>query len=106
MPTSTILKYALVNALWTAMYIILIATSMNMAPVIFGNGPDKTVLIPIVMLSLFVFSAALCGALFLGRPILWYLDGKKKEAVTLFVYTLGIFLVVTVMMLIVLYFTR
>ncbi len=101
---TSIIKYALANALWTALYVILIVTFMNSAPAIFGHG--QSVLIPIVMLLLFVFSAALCGALFLGRPILWYLDGKKKEAVTLFAYTLVVFLVVTVLMLLVLYILK
>jgi hypothetical protein len=96
-----IIKYALANALWTALYIILIAIFFNNAQAMFGNG--KTILIPIVMLLLFVFSATLCGALVLGRPILWYLDGKKKEAITLFIYTTVVLLVVTVLMMIVLY---
>jgi len=44
---------------------------------------------PIIGLTLFVLSAAVTGALVLGRPILLYLDGKKAEAVRFFGYTLG-----------------
>jgi len=59
---------------------------------------------PIVMLSLFVFSAALTGTLIFGRPILWYLDGKKSEAISLFAYTLAIFLTITIFAFVALYF--
>jgi hypothetical protein len=47
-----------------------------------------------LMLSLLVFSAALVGSLIFGRPILWYLDNKKKEAVLLLAYTLASFFVI------------
>jgi hypothetical protein len=101
MNKQNIIKYALVNALWTALYIILIGTFLYSAPAVFGHGQNA--LIPVVMLLLFVFSAALCGALVLGRPILWYWEGNKKEAILLFAYTLAILFVVTIVMLIVLY---
>lgn len=96
-----ILKYASLNALWTAFYVILVAIFLNSAGHIFGS--EKTILIPIAMLLLFVFSASLCGALVLGRPVLWYMDGKKKEAITLFVYTLVVFFVVTLLAFLALY---
>jgi hypothetical protein len=63
-----------------------------------GNGflgKNNTILIPIAMLMLFVFSAAFTGILILGRPVMWYLDGKKKEAIYLLFYTLLVFFVVT-----------
>ena len=47
------------------------------------------------MLMLFVFSAAFTGTLVLGRPIVWYLNGKKREALSLLFYTLGVFLAIT-----------
>lgn len=99
-----IIKYALVNGLWTALYIILIATLFSSAQNIAGNGPS--VLIPVVMLLLFVFSATLTGALILGRPILWYLEGRKKESVILLSYTMAVLFVVTIVMLVVLYISK
>lgn len=90
-----IVKHAIINALATALYVILIAsliTSLgSMVPV-----ENKTVLAPIAMLMLFVFSAALTGFLVFGRPVMWYLDGKKREALSLLFYTLGIFFVITI----------
>lgn len=87
-----IVKYAAANALLTALYIVLIALFFSNAQTIFGDG--KSILIPIAMLMLFVFSAAVCAALILGRPILWYLDNRKSEALQLFGYTLAVFFVV------------
>jgi hypothetical protein len=46
-----------------------------------------------------MLSSAVTGALVLGRPILWYLDGKRKEAVALVLCALGIFLALTVAVL-------
>lgn len=59
MPNQNILKYALANALWTALYIILIGGFFNNAQAIFGDG--QKMLIPVVMLLLFVFSATRDG---------------------------------------------
>lgn len=101
-----IIKYALVNALYTVLYIILVGTFLSSLPRIFGSVEEPNMLIPIFMLMLFVFSAALTGSLVLGRPILWYLDGKKIEAIKLFGYTLGIFFAVAVVIFVLLYLTR
>jgi|SRR3989344_7974523 len=88
-----IVKNALLNASAAAVYVVAVALFLFYVPKSFG--PVDNVLIPIVMLLLFVFSAALMGVLIFGRPILWYLDGKKQEAFLLLVYTLAIFLLVT-----------
>ena len=90
-----IIKHAFINASLTALYIIGISSFLFYVSRFFDS--PNTVLIPIMMLSLFVFSAALTGSLIFGRPILWYLEGKKEEAVFLLIYTLGIFLVITLL---------
>jgi len=87
-------KYAAISAIGTAVYVSLIASVMFFAEK--GLlGSNRTILIPIAMLMLFVFSAAFTGFLVFGRPIIWYWDGKKKEALALLFYTLGIFLAIT-----------
>jgi membrane-bound metal-dependent hydrolase YbcI (DUF457 family) len=43
-------------------------------------GPADTILIPISLLSLLVLSVLVMGSLFLLRPVTFYLDGKKEEA--------------------------
>lgn len=88
-----IIKRAFIDALGTTLYIILIVLfifSMQMFSAKTGN-----ILIPIAMLLLFVSSAAITGFLVFGKPIMLYIDGKKKEAITLLGYTIGILFLIT-----------
>jgi hypothetical protein len=92
------IKYALLNSLGTTIYIALVASFLYFV----GNNSsstDKSVFIPIAMLMLLVLSVATVGSLIFGRPILWYLDGKKKESLKLLLWTLGIFLALTIVIL-------
>ena len=89
-----VIKYAVINSLGTAAYIVLVVSLIFFLGNKFSGG-DETIFIPIAMLMLFVFSAAFTGTLIFGRPIVWYLNGKKKDAVLLLAYTLGIFLAIT-----------
>ena len=86
------------NAVGTTLYIVVVASFFFNAQNLFGSdgGDKKTILIPIMMLLLFVLSAAITGSLVLGRPVLWYLDGQKKEALSLLAYTLGFLFVITI----------
>ena len=69
-------------------YVSGVALIMRNGERIFGDKPDNF-WSPVLFLMLFVLSAAVTGALVLGRPILLYWDGAKKEALTFFGYTLG-----------------
>jgi hypothetical protein len=91
-----IIKVAATNAIATALYVVSIGTFMFYVPRMFAEDKD-TVFIPIAILMMFVWSASVCCALLFGRPILWYMDGRKKEAVSLIFATLGIFFVITVL---------
>lgn len=95
MSKSEIIKYAIINALSTALYIIIIVLSINYFGHTLQKTPD-TIIIPMGMLMLFVFSAALTGTLVLGRPTMWYLDNRKKEAIQLLLSTLIIILMITI----------
>ncbi len=97
-----IIKNALINAIATTLYVVVVALSMTYAE---NLGDIETPLLPVFMLLLFVFSAALVGTLIFGRPILWYLDGRKKDAVVLLAYTLWIlfvFIIITLLKIILL----
>lgn len=50
---------------------------------------ERSPLIPVFMLLLFVISATVMGLLVLGKPIMMYLSGQKKEAVTFLIATVG-----------------
>jgi hypothetical protein len=53
----------------------------------FGGRSDF--LIPVFALLLFVISASITGLLVLGKPILLYWDGRKRESVVLLFATLA-----------------
>lgn len=48
------------------------------------------------MLSLLVFSAAIMAFFFFYQPVVLLIEGKKKEALSYFLKTLGVFGVITV----------
>src|SRR3972149_12222878 len=92
-------KTALINALATTAYIIAVGSFMYYGSIV-KLGRANTFLIPVTLLLLFVFSAALTGFLIFGKPAQMYVDGKKKEALSLLSYTLGIFSVITFLSLV------
>ena len=98
-----ILPYAFLNALGTALYVVLVASFMFSLERIFADTPDNAnIMAPVAMLMLLVFSVALVGSLIFGRAVIWYSDGKKKEAVYLVVWTLGILFVITIIVILIL----
>ena len=80
----------------TAAYIILVVSFIFSLQVFFP-GLEDNIIIPISMLLLFVCSAAITGFLVFGKPVMLYIDGKKREAVLLLSYTLGVLFIITVM---------
>lgn len=100
---NNIIKNAVVNATGTALYVVIIALFLSNAQSIFGPDEPKTMLIPVLMLLLLILSAAITGSLVFGRPILWYLDGKKQEALSLLGYTLAVLFAITLFVLVILY---
>lgn len=69
------------------LYVLGIAILLSKGENIFGA--EDTLYIPIFMILLFVVSATTVGGLVLGRPILMYWDGKKKEALKFLSMTVG-----------------
>ena len=96
------IKTAFVNAFTTALYIIFIV-SFIFSLQVFAPKEDN-IIIPISMLLLFVCSAAITGFLVFGKPVMLYVDGKKKEAVSLLSYTLAILFIITLLSFIFLIF--
>jgi len=89
-----------INALLAAAYIVFVVLLITYGPAYVRDKPD-TILAPMAMLSLLVFSVALMGYLFFLQPVQMFLDGQKHEAVELFTKTLGAFAVITGFVLIV-----
>jgi hypothetical protein len=95
-------KNPIVNALSASAYIVVGVTVMTFVTQSLKNKPD-TFFAPIVFLSLLTLSVAVMAYLFFYQPLLMFMDGKKKEAVNLFVKTVGIFAVITAVVLILLF---
>jgi len=86
-----IFKRAAINALLAFAYVTAVGLFMSNASRIFGQ--KDTVLTPVAVLMLLVFSAALMGILVFSQPLMWYIDGKKKAALNLLGYTMAALLV-------------
>jgi hypothetical protein len=82
-------KKPYLNALAAGAYIAFIGLILYFGSVV-KLGHNST-LAPIAFISLFTFSAAMMGYLFLYQPFVLYFDGKKKQGVNLFLQTLLIF---------------
>lgn len=52
---------------------------------------DSSLIMPIIIISLFTLSAAVMAYIFGYKPVVLYFDNKKNEAIKLFVNTVIIF---------------
>lgn len=96
------MKIAIKNALLAVVYIVAIVSGISYSQHALGTR-QETIIVPIAMLCLFTLSAAVMGYLFVYTPITMYLDGKKKEAVQLFLQTVGVFAVITLLVFVIMF---
>lgn len=87
-------KNPIINALSASAYIILVVSVMTFVTQPLKNKPD-TFFAPIVFLSVLTLSVAVMAFLFFYQPLLLFIEGKKKEAINLFVKTVGVFAIIT-----------
>lgn len=92
------IKKAIINALGASGYIVLIVSVMTLISNTQSNKPD-TFLAPIVFLSLLTLSVTVMGYIFFYQPVQLIILGKKKEGIELFTKTIGIFAVITLLVL-------
>lgn len=95
-------KNPIINALSASAYIIFIVTVMTFVTQPLKNKPD-TFFAPIIFLSVFTLSVAVMACLFFYQPLQFFIEGKKKEAINLFIKTVGIFAAITAVALILLF---
>jgi len=91
-------KNPIINALGASAYIIFIVSVMTFVTQPLRNKPD-TFFAPITFLSVLTLSVVVMGFLFFYQPLMLFIDGKKKEAINLFIKTLGVFGVITAVVL-------
>ncbi len=95
-------KNPFINAISASAYIILVVTIMTVVTQPLRNKPD-TFFAPITMLSVLTLSVAVMAYLFFYQPLQLLINGKKKEALSLFTKTVGIFAAITAVILILLF---
>lgn len=91
-------KNPIVNALVAFGYIVLVVLIMGWGTKLHGYV-DNTLMAPLVVISLFTLSAGVMACVFCYQPSQLFFDGKKKQAVDLFLKTVGAFGVITVIIL-------
>jgi len=82
-----VVKQSFINTLLAVIYISLVALFLTNAENWFGSANQLFGVT--IMLMLFSLSALVVGGLLVVRPLLLYIDGKKKEAVSIIVYSAG-----------------
>lgn len=100
MKKSQYILKSFINALGVLVYVSGVALIMFNMEHAFDNEPSF--LVPVLMLLLFVTSAAITGSLVLGKPVMLYLDNQKKEALIFLASTLAwlvVFMVLTLLAL-------
>ncbi len=85
MKNKKIIQYSLIHAVLAVIYVFLVALFMQNGDKIFGKIGDFVGVA--AFLLLFVISATVAGTLVLGKPVMLYIDGDKKEAVKMLGYT-------------------
>lgn len=100
MTNKKIWQIAIADGVLTGIYVAGVAALMTYANRIFG--PADNILGGAAILMLLVLSAAVVGTLILGRPLMMYLDGLKKEAVKTLGLTILVLFVLTALALVIL----
>ncbi len=87
-------KNPIVNAITASSYIMLVVSIMNYIMETQGSKPDPAYA-PMIFISMLTLSVAIMGYLFFFQPLQFLIDGKKKEAINLFVQTVAVFAAVS-----------
>ncbi len=87
-------KNPIYNALAAGAYIFIVGGVMSWGSQS-APRPDPWIA-PIAVMALFTLSAAVMGYLFCYQPFVLYMEGKKKQALDLFLKTTGVFGVLTI----------
>src|SRR6266436_704828 len=95
-------KNPIINAFSASAYIILVAFVVNLISHTQRNKPD-TFFAPVVVLSLLTLSVSIMAFLFFYQPLQIFIQGKKKEALNLFIQTVGVFGIITAVVLVLLF---
>ena len=88
-----------IHAAGVASYVCAIALLMTSTRAFAGKAP--AVISMAAFLMLFIVSAVVTGLLVMGKPILLYADGAKKQAIAMLLMTVAWLFTITVIALII-----
>ena len=95
-------KNPIINAFSALGYILLVVSIMSFIMQSQQGKPD-TFAAPIVFLSVLTLSVTVMAYIFFYQPLQFFIAGKKKEAINLFVRTVTIFAGITGVVLLLLF---
>lgn len=101
---TTMIKNPYTNALVAGGYIVSIVLFIGKGTKIL-SGSKETILIPMAMLSLLVFSVALMGVLFFYEPLRLFMENQRKEALSFFTKTLATFFCIMVTLFVLMFYS-
>ncbi|HEU0080974.1 MAG TPA: hypothetical protein VFQ72_03040 [Candidatus Paceibacterota bacterium] len=84
------MKKPIYNAVLAAGYIAILVSAASWANSI-PHSPQDNIFMPMAMLSLLTLSVAVMAFLFFYQPVILLIEGKRAEALRLFLSTVGIF---------------
>ena len=88
------------NALLAITYIVALVSGAILGPRLLG-GPEESIIYPMLGLAVFTLSAAVMAYLFFYQPVIMFLDGQREKGVKLFLQTIGVFAVGTIILLLI-----
>ena len=83
------IELGFLHALGAVLYVALVATLFSYVETMGPQEDSFTLMLPMGFLLLFSASAGVMASIVFLRPALWYLEGKKKEALVLFASTVA-----------------
>jgi len=95
-------KNPFINALGASAYIFLVVSIMTFATQPLKDKPD-TFFAPIAVIFMLTLSVAVMAYLFFYQPLQLFIEAKKKEAVDLFIKTVCVFAIFTLITLFLLF---
>lgn len=90
---------AFLDALGVMAYVTLFAWCVINFEKIFGPQKGGWIYIALFLI-LFIVSACVTGSLVLLKPAMLYMEGKKKDALRMFAYTVGFLAILAVLIII------
>ena len=91
-------KNPVVNALAAFGYIVLVVVVMSWGSKM-HQFVDNTLMAPLVAISIFTLSTGVMACVFCYQPIQLFFEGKKKQAIDLFLKTVMVFGGITILMM-------